>query len=65
MGSERTGKGKSTLNRIEDSAEEARGECKNILYKNSLCVLHSGASFVEIMVQTLLVYCQTFGLYAL
>ena len=42
MGSERTRKGKNNLNRKEDPTEEARRECKDILFRKSLCVLHSG-----------------------
>ena len=58
MGNERRRK---NLNGKEGPAEEARSKWKDILFRNSLPVIHTGDSFTEIIVQTLLIYYRTFG----
>jgi len=53
MGNERR---KKNLNGKESPAEEARSKWRDTLFRNSLPVIHTRASFIEIIVQTLLIY---------
>ena len=58
MGNERRRK---NLNGKEGPPEEARSKWKDILFRNSLHVIHTGDNFIEIIIQTLLISYQTFG----